>query len=101
MSNKDIFFKRENRKVVAVKLTKSDRLKVKKKIDKILKEKKEIIPKKYLKKIEDISLYHPEGNIAKAEAIILDPDDGAFSTCLLYTSPSPRDAQLSRMPSSA
>ena len=31
MSNKDIFFKRENRKVVAVKLTKSDRLKVKKK----------------------------------------------------------------------
>ena len=80
MSNKDIFFKRENRKVVAVKLTKSDRLKVKKKIDKILKEKKEIIPKKYLKKIEDISLYHPEGNIAKAEAIILDPDDGAFST---------------------
>ena len=29
-------------------------------------------------------------------------DDGAeFSTCLLYTSPSPRDATLSRMPSSA
>ena len=24
-----------------------------------------------------------------------------FSTCLLYTSPSPRDATLSRMPSSA
>ena len=24
-----------------------------------------------------------------------------YSTCLLYTSPSPRDAQLSRMPSSA
>ena len=26
---------------------------------------------------------------------------GAFSTCLLYTSPSPRDGLLSRMPSSA
>ena len=26
---------------------------------------------------------------------------GAFGTCLLYTSPSPRDATLSRMPSSA
>ena len=26
---------------------------------------------------------------------------GWFSTCLLYTSPSPRDATLSRMPSSA
>ena len=29
---------------------------------------------------------------------VLDPD---FTTCLLYTSPSPRDATLSRMPSSA
>ena len=28
-------------------------------------------------------------------------DTGAFDTCLLYTSPSPRDATLSRMPSSA
>ena len=27
--------------------------------------------------------------------------DKAYSTCLLYTSPSPRDATLSRMPSSA
>ena len=27
--------------------------------------------------------------------------DGSESTCLLYTSPSPRDATLSRMPSSA
>ena len=26
---------------------------------------------------------------------------GGFSTCLLYTSPSPRDRQKSRMPSSA
>ena len=26
---------------------------------------------------------------------------GTFTTCLLYTSPSPRDATLSRMPSSA
>ena len=28
-------------------------------------------------------------------------NDGAAYTCLLYTSPSPRDATLSRMPSSA
>ena len=27
--------------------------------------------------------------------------DNVFTTCLLYTSPSPRDATLSRMPSSA
>ena len=29
------------------------------------------------------------------------PNNGDFVTCLLYTSPSPRDATLSRMPSSA
>ena len=29
------------------------------------------------------------------------PISGAFMTCLLYTSPSPRDGLLSRMPSSA
>ena len=30
-----------------------------------------------------------------------DPDAGRTGTCLLYTSPSPRDGLLSRMPSSA
>ena len=30
-----------------------------------------------------------------------DGHDGAYSACLLYTSPSPRDERLSRMPSSA
>ena len=29
------------------------------------------------------------------------PDEGQVSTCLLYTSPSPRDRQKPRMPSSA
>ena len=32
--------------------------------------------------------------------VYTDPD-GTFDVCLLYTSPSPRDATLSRMPSSA
>ena len=32
----------------------------------------------------------------------IDPENGAYyNTCLLYTSPSPRDGLLSRMPSSA
>ena len=35
-----------------------------------------------------------------ADALI-DPLLGRFSDCLLYTSPSPRDRQKSRMPSSA
>ena len=36
-----------------------------------------------------------------AEVIHANLDDGHMNTCLLYTSPSPRDATLSRMPSSA
>ena len=33
--------------------------------------------------------------------ISIDSDDGLVEICLLYTSPSPRDRQKSRMPSSA
>ena len=41
--------------------------------------------------------------LAKAvrRRIVIRPDPSILSTCLLYTSPSPRDGLLSRMPSSA
>ena len=39
------------------------------------------------------------GRVVDAEGLWLMP--GLFDICLLYTSPSPRDATLSRMPSSA
>ena len=77
--NKSLFYKRENRKVVPLNLNKRERLKVKKKIKNILKEKKSYIPQKYLKKIDKVSLYHPDGNILKAESLLLDPNDGAFN----------------------
>ena len=35
------------------------------------------------------------------ESQLSDAMDAVIKVCLLYTSPSPRDAQLSRMPSSA
>ena len=41
-----------------------------------------------------IIIYNRDANTA-------DGQDGHYSDCLLYTSPSPRDATLSRMPSSA
>ena len=41
---------------------------------------------------------HPEGNPMNADLILF---NGQFHTCLLYTSPSPRDLSTSRMPSSA
>ena len=43
-----------------------------------------------------------DGRLEGPEALVLLPQDkGHFKTCLLYTSPSPRDRQKSRMPSSA
>ena len=39
--------------------------------------------------------------IPAGAVVASDVADGSVSTCLLYTSPSPRDATLSRMPSSA
>ena len=41
--------------------------------------------KAIISKVNDVNCYHMTGNV----------------TCLLYTSPSPRDGLLSRMPSSA
>ncbi len=41
-------------------------------------------------------------NLVEADLLIMLTDqDGLFDTCLLYTSPSPRDLSTSRMPSSA
>ena len=37
----------------------------------------------------------------KSESLVIANQNVAVNTCLLYTSPSPRDATLSRMPSSA
>ena len=47
-----------------------------------------------------ITLYHYSN--LESKTLILDPVRfGQSSYCLLYTSPSPRDRQKSRMPSSA
>ena len=43
-----------------------------------------------------------EGDVDRWSAIVENPDRAELARiCLLYTSPSPRDATLSRMPSSA
>ena len=40
-------------------------------------------------------------NLENYKLIEISSDFGKYNTCLLYTSPSPRDVHLSRMPSSA
>ena len=49
----------------------------------------------------DIYLDTPTTNMNKQTTYIVDKLDTLFDTCLLYTSPSPRDLSTSRMPSSA
>ena len=65
-----------------------------------------IIPKQFLKTIKRSGLgknlfhelrYDIQGNIKNDFILNWDP----YKTCLLYTSPNPRDGLLSRMPSSA
>ena len=40
-------------------------------------------------------------SIVEVDTLEHDDDHGQYNSCLLYTSPSPRDRQKSRMPSSA
>ena len=51
--------------------------------------------------IDYVWVYLLAGGVCMAMAVYMRASFPVFSSCLLYTSPSPRDATLSRMPSSA
>ena len=57
----------------------------------------------FLNEIEKVNLESSKLKITSShgETLICEVSIQAYLTCLLYTSPSPRDATLSRMPSSA
>lgn len=48
------------------------------KLDKIRKEKAHLIPRRYLEDWEHVALFNPNGNLEKANAILIDPKDGAY-----------------------
>lgn len=50
----------------------------KKKLDLIFKTQKELIPEYFLKRWSEVALYNPSGDIKKANAILIDPEDGAY-----------------------
>ena len=50
---------------------------------------------------EPVHVHVCKGSPHENATKIMVPADGSPYVCLLYTSPSPRDATLSRMPSSA
>ena len=54
--------------------------------------------------LDSINVIRLVSHLEEKSALNIPPEDITienFGTCLLYTSPSPRDATLSRMPSSA
>ena len=51
--------------------------------------------------VNTIGGFNGAGGTANAHASVASPDNSITIVCLLYTSPSPRDRSLSRMPSSA
>ena len=59
----------------------------------------------FLAAIDATIKYFNDGDIVEGTIVKVDRDevllDIGYKTCLLYTSPSPRDGLLSRMPSSA
>ena len=58
------------------------------------------VPVAHAEQVGDLLLI--EGPVAvEVELVELDPERLLLRNCLLYTSPSPRDGLLSRMPSSA
>ena len=61
----------------------------------------EIVSSKPMVTKRDLALAYSPGVAAPVKAISLNPELAYDYTCLLYTSPSPRDLSTSRMPSSA
>ena len=72
------FYKKENGKIIQEKDQKKNN-QAKKRLDNIKKEYFKNIPDFYLKNWSKVKLFNPAGNISKADSILINPDDGAFS----------------------
>ena len=62
---------------------------------------KALIPKKKIKNISDLEKFIQKKSAWVTQVTLYSYLKTRMGTCLLYTSPSPRDRQKSRMPSSA
>ena len=73
------FYKKEGREIVPV-LDKQKNIDAKEKLDLIKKSKiYKNIPSKYKNNWNEVSLFHTKGDVDKANAILIDPKEGAFS----------------------
>ncbi len=74
---KHYFFYKDKKKVVPV-LDRDKNHKAKKKLALIIKTKKDLIPDYFLDKWSEVALYNPGGDVEKANAILIDPENGAY-----------------------
>lgn len=72
------YFYYKNKKRVEAVLDQEKNKQAKKKLDLILKTKKALIPDHFIERWSEVALYNPGGDIKKANAILIDPDDGAY-----------------------
>jgi len=72
------YFYQKKGKVVEPVLDPEKNKQAKKKLDKILKTKKGLIPDRFLKNWAEVALYNPNGSVEKANAILIDPENGAY-----------------------
>ncbi len=74
---KNYFYYKDKKQVVPV-LDKEKNKLAKKKLAEIYKTRKKLIPEYFLEKWQDVALYNPSGDIEKANAILIDPENGAY-----------------------
>lgn len=74
---KNYFYYKDKKQVVPV-LDQKKNEQAKKKLDQILKTKKELIPEHFIERWSEVALYNPGGDVEKANAILINPEDGAY-----------------------
>jgi len=74
---KNYFYYKEKKHVTPVLDQEKNKL-AKKKLDQILKTKKDLIPEHFLERWSEVALYNPGGNVENANAILINPEEGAY-----------------------
>jgi len=74
---KNYFYLKDKKKVVPVPDGEKNK-QAKKKLAEFLKTKKKLIPDYFLERWDEVALYNPGGDIDNANAILINPEDGAY-----------------------
>lgn len=72
------FYSKQNREVKPVEDADTNK-KAQIKLEQIFESKRHLIPDYYLKNWDKVALYDPKGNVEKANAILIEPAEGAYS----------------------